>query len=122
MNRVLDTVERSAWTFLQAAVGALVGVNVATGSINWQEVLVTAVVAGIVAVLKSLGVTASQINELGTVVRTAKQDPAVAAVVAKAEQVPAVAATVAKVEQSPVVRTSEEVAREVAAQLISAQR
>lgn len=109
MNHTLDTVNRSARTFVQAAVGALVGINFTSGSVNWQEVLVTALAAGVLAVLMSFGITASQVNQLGAVVSTAKQIPAVAEVVAKAEQ-------------SPVVRTSEDVAREVAAQLTNPQR
>lgn len=102
MNTVSDLLERTAWTFAQAFVGVLVGVNVTSGSVNWREVLISATVAGLVAALKVLGVKGSQVTTAKTLANAARTLP-----------------EVKKAEEYPAVQTSEEVARRVARELVN---
>lgn len=118
-NTLRDLVERTVWTFAQAFVGTLVATNVASGTVNWREVLVSSAVAGIVAVLKVLGVSASQVNTVVTTAQAVAQAPVVEAAVKAAESVPTVKNVVEKVAASPVVETSEDVARQVANSLLA---
>lgn len=99
---VVDMVERAGWTFAQAFVGSLVGINFVSGSTDWREVFVSALVAGLVAVLKVLGVTAAQ-------VRSAQKAADVVA-----EEVP----VIHKLAETPVGQTTDDIARHVALELV----
>lgn len=96
----IDTLERAGWTFVQAFVGVLVGVNFSTGSTDWSQVLISAGVAGLVAALKAMGVTASQakhVKDFSDAVRA----------IGPVDQV------MDRAEKNPAVRTTEQIAAEV---------
>lgn len=132
-----DLIERVGWTFVQAFVGSLVATNLAGSAVDWRQVLVSAAVAGLVAVLKVLGVNVAKARSatVADVAKVAETVPAladvakrveaspvadvpVAEVVKEAEQIPAVTKAVETVSANPVVETSEDVARQVAEKLI----
>lgn len=98
MKTVLDLLERAGWTFVQSFVGVLVGMDLAAIAVDWRAALVSAVIAGLVSALKVLGVKGAQVS----------------AAVDVAKKVPAVHRWT---EETPAGRTSEEIARRVAAEL-----
>ena len=53
-EKYLDLLERTAWTAVQAFVGVLAGLSIADQDIQWDTVFITAGVAALVAVAKSL--------------------------------------------------------------------
>lgn len=67
-NKVADLLDRSIWTFAQAAVGSLVAANLfSSTSVDWRSVLAAAAVAGGMAVLKVMGVNTSVAQVISSV-------------------------------------------------------
>lgn len=100
MTKFYDLLERVGWTAMQAFVGVLAGVNLTDGAVDWQLVLTSAGVAALVAALKVLGVSGSQVT----------------AVVGTAEKIPAVERWT---RNTPAGRKTESVARDAARQLLN---
>jgi hypothetical protein len=91
---LINTAERSAWTFVQAFLSTIVASAAFTGAVNWREVALSAAVAGGLAVLKSAGVSVTQLSAALTV---AERVPAVKTVVDHVATAPAVREVVAEV-------------------------
>jgi hypothetical protein len=76
--KLLDLVERSGWTFVQALAATIYAAGQTTNfsSINWQAALTGAGIAAVIAMLKALGVNASQtINEILAAAAVLQQNP-----------------------------------------------
>jgi hypothetical protein len=51
VNKLVDFVERVAWTFVQTFLGTLIALDL-TGSVDWSEVLYASLIAGGIAAAK----------------------------------------------------------------------
>lgn len=75
-SKLADLLDRSIWTFAQAAIGSLVAANVfSSASVDWRSVLTAAAVAGGFAVLKVMGVNTSAAQILASVLPSAPAEP-----------------------------------------------